>query len=94
MIEVISISEIAGRDYPATREELEIMWRQYVDPQTPKPVLSLISEKELRRMVVICVCKKNKRSSAFGRVILQITRAVGIHKTTGYDYWREACAKR
>lgn len=90
---IVSITEIAERGDVASRAELEALWLQYVDPKTNMAVLRLISDRELRRMIVIGVAQKNKRHWAFGRAMLQVGKAVGLSVSTCYNVWREAKAK-
>lgn len=90
---IVSITEIAERGNIASRDELEALWLQYVDPKTNKAVLRLLSDRELRRMIVIGVAQKNKRHWAFGRAMLQVGKAVGLSASTCYSVWREAKAK-
>lgn len=87
---VVSIKDIANTKVPATREELTELWKQYVDPNTPDMVIRLLSDAELRNMVLICVCVKNRRSHAFGVVIRTTATAVGISKSTAYRLWARA----
>jgi hypothetical protein len=86
----VSISEILERGDIATRQELELLWLQYVDPGINKQVLRLISDRELRRMVLIGVCLKNKHRSALPKVIKQMGKALGLCLSTCYTVWREA----
>ena len=84
----VSISEINEAGGIATRQELELLWLQYVDPTTNKRVLRLISDRELRRMVLIGVCLKNKHRSALPKVIKQTGKALGLSVSSCYNIWR------
>ena len=89
-VEVETIGGIAVRGYPADRVELMHYYRQNVCPTTCESVLSIMSDRELRRLVFIGTYSEQYGTTKNrGRVVKRISAAVGINWSTGFRYAKQ-----
>ena len=92
---VVTLNDIVKDDRPATRQELNLFFKQYVCETTCARVISLMEEKELKRLLALHLFdlhvlqyQKNR-----GLVMKQMELVLNVSKTTMYRWFPAATYK-
>lgn len=88
---VITLSSIIGENRKATREELELLFRNYACYEISDHVLSWIRTPELVRIVSLAIYNKNVNLNYrdHGFILNLIVKSMPVGRTTLYKYISE-----